>query len=154
MLIPTPTDHQWQQLYDNCLASPEDMQYLNRFPYRGMRPDAGQLFSFLQHSGNARTFLIEEAGEIIGFVNYGSVIPGQPNAVGIGLGSRFTGKGHARAALAELISRKTEFGIQELNGYCSRHNAGSIRLMQALGFEQDPAFTDPHDADVVRWFLL
>jgi len=155
MLIERPTSEQWRQLRDNCLQTEEDMAHLNAFPYNCGRPTGDELFDALRHmsaSPGCKFWLIEEKGEIVGFINFGSIIPWQHNAFGVVIGKRFARKGYARKALQELINRKSEFGITELNGYCNRRNTAIIKLMEFSGFKLDSSFIDRQDSEAIKYY--
>ena len=151
-VIGAPTTDQWEQLVVNCLHSPEDIAHINRYPFAGILvPDSRTLIGFLRRS--RRAFLIEEEGKIIGFINHGEVIPGHRNAFGMVIGRSFSGKGSGYRALRDFISRRAEFGVGAICGYCNRNNEPIISAMRRCGFRRDPAFNDARDLDTVIFFL-
>ena len=155
MLISNPTNEQWEQLSTNCFATPEDMEYINAFPYNNIRPERGQLLPFLQRiSSGITTWLIEEEGQIVGFLNFGNVIPWQPHAFGMVIGRNFANKGYAKKALREFIAEKNTSNLQSIHGYCHRDNIGMIRVMQSLGFIQEMDYRDPEDANAIKFTLV
>lgn len=89
----------------------------------------------------------------MGFINFGNVIPGQHNAFGMVIGRKFAKKGYAKKALTELIAEKNASNLPRIHGYCHRDNVGMIRVMQSLGFIQEMDFTDPKDANAIKFTL-
>lgn len=143
-LIDNPGEDQWSEFRENCLLGPGDMNHLNAYPYAGMRPTAEQLYHSLR-ADRCMVWLIEAEGRIVGFFNFGTVIPHHPDAFGVGIGRQFAGRGYATAALREFIGRREELGIAEFHGYCHPDNAAMLRVMEACGLVQQP-FQDPHPA--------
>ena len=136
------------------MSTQEDLEHLNRFPYNNIRVQADRLLPFLQHPPPlVRVWLIEERDEVVGFINYGNVIPGHMQAFGLVIGLRYTRRGYGQAALEEMIQNRAELGIEAINGYCHQENMGIIRVMQALGFTQDLTFNDMCDANSIKFSL-
>ena len=155
MLISNPTNEQWEQLSTNCFATPEDMEYINAFPYNNIRPEREQLLPFLQRPpANIALWLIKEEGQIVGFLNFGHIIPWQPDAFGLLIGRKFAKKGYAKKALREFIAEKNTSNLQSIHGYCHRDNIGMIRVMQSLGFIQEMDYRDPEDANAIKFTLV
>jgi RimJ/RimL family protein N-acetyltransferase len=152
MLVSNPTDEQWNELRENCLATPEDIAHLTQFAYGGDRvPNADQLLRLLRPRAGVECWLVSEGGRIVGLVNYGEVIPGHQNAFGLAIGRQFASRGYGTRALEELIAILSRRGIREVNGFCHRRNTAIIRVMERLGFQQDTDYHDPRDANAVRF---
>jgi len=143
-LIRNPTEDQLQELGRNCLESAEDLAHINAHPYRNVTVENGaQLLDFLRNQGNGgHCFLVSQDGEIVGFINYGSVIPHHRNAFGLVIGKRYTGRGVATTALSQFLSAAPALGIVEINGYCATANAAIIRVMEINGMVRDPSFQE------------
>lgn len=154
MLISNPTNEQWEQLSNNCFATPEDMEHINAFPYNNMRAERERLLPFLQAASSGTTiWLIKEEGQIVGFINFGNVIPWQSHAFGMVIGRKFAKKGYAKKALTEFIVDKNASNLPRIHGYCHRDNVGMIRVMQSLGFIQETDYRDPKDANAIKFTL-
>lgn len=153
-ILTKPTREQWDQMASGCLSSREDLDHINRHPFAGMTvPDAGTLLGFLRGAPSIRPWLVEEAGEIIGFITHGESIPGHRDAFGLVIGRRHSGKGSGFRALRDLVQRRDELGIRALNGYCNRNNWPIISAMLACGFRNVPGFRDRRDRDAVQYTL-
>ena len=153
---------QWAQLRNNVVANIEDLNYLNEWAYAGIRlPDAATLMGFLQ-GNHCQCWLIraetESGPQMVGFINYGNVIPHHRYAFGLVVGRRFARRGYGMRAMVEFITRREEFGIGELHGYCNRNNASIVNLMRrmnvgGMGFVQDNAYRDPIDREAIHFAL-
>ena len=152
MLLSNCTQEQWEQLRQNCLLTRADEDHINAFPYNNMLAPLNGVIPFLQQPPCC-TWLIEEEHQIVGFLNYGNIIPGQPNAFGLVIGLKYARRGYAKKALKEFIDRADEYGIGPINGYCHRENAGIIRMMKSLGFVQDSSFVDSCDVNAIKFTL-
>ena len=58
--------------------------------------------------------------------------------------------------MVEFITRREEFGIGELHGYCKRNNASIVNLMRrmnvgGMGFVQDNGFDDRYDGQAIHF---
>lgn len=63
MLISNPTNEQWEQLSNNCFATPEDMEYVNAFAYNNHGVPKEDILPFLQRPPvNITSWLIKEEG--------------------------------------------------------------------------------------------
>jgi RimJ/RimL family protein N-acetyltransferase len=156
MLISNPKKKQWDELRRNCLENPEDFAHLTQFPYDHVRVtnadevrNRDELIQFLRHRAGVECWLVSECGRIVGFVNYGEVIPGHRNAFGLAIGRQFASRGYETRALRELICILSLRGVSEVNGFCHPENTGIIQAMNELGFEQGPR--DPGGANAVKF---
>ena len=152
MLQSTCTPEQWEQLRRNCLSTPEDEGHINAFPYDNTPAPLNKVIPFLQQAP-CRVWLIEEEGQIVGFLNYGNVLRGQMNAFGLVVGRNYARRGYGKKALQEFIDRADEYGIGLINGYCHRENLAIIQTMKSLGFVQDTNFVDAVDANALKFSL-
>jgi RimJ/RimL family protein N-acetyltransferase len=150
MLI-NPSPNYFEELARNCFLNQGDMDHLNRYPYGNLRPTPQQLSGFLRAA--PQKWLVQEGGIIVGFFVYGNFIPHQPHAFGMGIGQGYVRRGFARRALREFIERRAEFSVEEINGYCSRHNHAMIGLMNEMGFILNPEFKDLIDPNAVKYNL-
>ena len=151
---------EWAQLRNNVVANIEDLNYLNEWAYAGIRlPDAATLMGFLQ-GDYCQCWLIraetESGPQMVGFINYGNVIPHHRYAFGLVVGRRFARRGYGMRAMVEFITRREEFGIGELHGYCNRNNASIVNLMRrmnvgGMGFVQDNGFDDRYDGQAIHF---
>jgi len=140
-LIIHPTLSQFKELYRNALSSPEDWVHINAHPYRNMTvPNGHMLISLLQEI--PQCYLLQHESSIIGFINYGEVIPGHQNAFGILIGRQYTGKGLGTAALKQFIQQAPDLGISKINGYCSPNNHAMIHVMESVGMTLDTSYQD------------
>lgn len=152
MIVEHPNNDQWNQLLANCLFTYEDMAHINRFPFAGIRvPDGPTIVNFLRRSPKKWLLQNENGGGIIGFMNYGEVIPGHRNALGMVIGRNYSGMGNGKKALREFISRRHEWNIEAVSGYCHRENSSMIRIMIQSGFRRMVEFVDARDANAVRY---
>ncbi|HPH03629.1 MAG TPA: GNAT family N-acetyltransferase [Spirochaetota bacterium] len=152
MLVEKPTQEQWSELKRNCIDGQDNIKHLTDYGYAGIRIAGDDLFEWMRGTQYpARVWLIEEDGNIVGFLDFGEVVSGHVNAAGVCIGLKYVRHGYARMNMLEFFEWCKKNGIHEANGYCDRNNEGSIKLMQSLGMQQQPDFRDKRDPATVRF---
>ncbi len=153
MLVANPTQEQWAELKEKCIDGHDNLEHLMRYGYAGMRISGDALYNGMRDPRNpAKMWLIEADGHIVGFMNFGQVVPGQADAVGICIGLPYVRRGYARRSMLEFSEWCRKNGIREFHGYCNRNNKGSVGLMENLGMLKQPEFRDHADPDAVKYF--
>jgi len=133
------------------LASDEEMAHLNAFTYPGgWMPNGVELLNELKKM--ERCYLLRAEGQVVGLINYGDLVPWQPNAFGVAIGLKFTGRGYGTKALELFLKSASALGIGDVNGYCLPENVAMIRVMEGNGMLKDEHYTDAGGAGSVRYF--
>lgn len=126
-----------------------DLDHLSRYSYCDMPfPSESMMRSILAAAG---TWTIVTENGPVGFILFPTPIAQHPKSFGMGVARSFVGKGYAKAALKEFISRCPEFGINELNGYCRNDNAAMLRVLHACGFQQTIGYQDRADPRALKF---
>ncbi len=86
-------------------------------------------------AGTDYCFAVRVSGEIVGAVSLLKVKDGE-GSIGYWIGAPYWGQGYATAAGRLLIefAFKT-LGLNLIHGQCLKHNRGSFRVLQKLGFK-------------------
>jgi len=147
-----PSVADFDQLYRDCLESDEEMAHLNAFSYPdAWDPDGEELLEQMKEL--EQCYLLRAEGSVVGLLNYGDLIPWQPNAFGVAIGQKFTGRGYATQALALFLKVAESLGVQEVNGYCLPEHTAMIRVMEGNEMVKDDGYEDPQGAGSVRYFV-
>ena len=138
-----------ETLFQRLGGTSERLGHLQRYSYSDIAVNPTIVRMVL--GGPRIWFIVTEADGPVGFINYGSFIPGQLNTFGMAVALDFAGRGHAKSALAEFVARHREFNIAELNGFCRADNASMIHIMEATGFRRSHDYRDPSDARTLKF---
>jgi RimJ/RimL family protein N-acetyltransferase len=124
-----------RELWLNNFAEPTDYQHMHAHvpaPFRV--PNERSLHGFLVSQPTAWLIQRTEEQDIIGFIlhgNYGGLV----NNIGFNIGLKYIQQGYASEAIGVLLDYLRARGFSETFGQCLASNAGSIRTMEACGFE-------------------
>lgn len=123
------------QLWKNCFDGELNDNFMHaHIPPQYRVPNKNRLTQFLRSDG---TWLIKTKinEDIIGFALHGNFLPGLPNNIGFNIGRDYARNGYAKETLSELLEYIKNTGLTETFGHCLDSNVGSIKTMEACGFD-------------------